>query len=203
MLASSLPSPAITALVIGASYLVGTFPSALLAARRRGVDPTRTGSGNPGATNVLRTAGKRAAVATLAGDVAKGALAAGAGWALGGHGLGVACGVAAVVGHVLPVTRRFQGGKGVATGVGMAIVLFPPAAAVTGGVFAVVAAASRTVSLGSIAATATLPVAAALLGAPAAEVVALVACAVLVVARHRENIARLVRGEERRLGGRT
>jgi glycerol-3-phosphate acyltransferase PlsY len=200
VLASSLPSPAITALVIGASYLVGTFPSALLAARRRGVDPTRTGSGNPGATNVLRTAGKRAAVATLAGDVAKGALAAGAGWAVGGHGLGVACGVAAVVGHVLPVTRRFQGGKGVATGVGMAIVLFPLAAAVAGGVFAVATAISRTVSLGSIAATVALPVTAALLGAPAAEVAGLVACAVLVIARHRDNIVRLVQGEERRLG---
>lgn len=202
MLASP-PSPATTALVIAAAYLVGTFPSALLAARRRGVDPTRTGSGNPGATNVLRTAGKRAAVATLAGDVAKGAAAAGAGWAVGGHGLGVACGVAAVVGHVLPATRRFQGGKGVATGVGMALVLFPLAAAVAGVVFAMVTAASRMVSLGSIAATLTLPAAAALLGAPVAEVAGLVACAALVVARHRDNIVRLVRGDERRLGGPT
>jgi glycerol-3-phosphate acyltransferase PlsY len=183
-----------------AAYLLGTFPTALVAAGRRGVDPTRSGSRNPGATNVLRTAGRRAGVVTLAGDLAKGAIAAGVGWAVGGHGLGVACGVAAVVGHVLPVTRSFRGGKGVATAAGMGLVLYPLAMAVAAGVFALTAGISRMVSLGSIAAVVVMPPAAAALGAPGREVAALGACAVLVVARHRENLVRLVRGEERRLG---
>jgi glycerol-3-phosphate acyltransferase PlsY len=197
---ASTPSPAVAALWVVAAYLVGTFPTALLVTRGRGVDPMRAGSGNPGATNVLRTAGWRAGAATLAGDVAKGALAAGAGWAAGGHGLGVACGVAAVVGHVLPITRRFRGGKGVATGAGMALVLFPAAAAVAAAAFALAVAASRTASVGSIVAVSTLPAAAAMLGAPGGEVAALSFCAALIVARHHDNIARLVRGPEPRLG---
>jgi acyl phosphate:glycerol-3-phosphate acyltransferase len=201
VLASS-PSPGVAALSVVIAYFVGTFPTALLVTRRRGVDPTRAGSGNPGATNVLRTAGKAAGAATLAGDVAKGALAAGIGWAVGGHGLGVACGVAAVVGHVLPVTRGFRGGKGVATGAGMAVVLFPVALAVAAIGFAVAVAVNRTASLGSIVATLILPVAAALLGAPGREVAALALCAVLVIGRHRQNIVRLVHGDERRLGTR-
>ncbi len=129
-----------------------------------------------------------------------GAAAAGVGWAVGGHGLGVACGVAAVVGHVAPATRRFQGGKGVATGTGMAIVLFPAAAALAVVAFGVAAALSRTASLGSIAATAVLPLAAAALGAPGREVTALGVCALLIIGRHRTNIERLLGGEERRLG---
>ena len=102
--------------------------------------PTREGSGNPGATNVLRVAGRRAGAIALVGDLLKGAVPAAVGWAVGGHGLGVACGVAAVVGHVLPATRRFRGGKGVATAAGMAVVLFPAAAAVAAVGFAVAVA---------------------------------------------------------------
>jgi glycerol-3-phosphate acyltransferase PlsY len=185
---------------VSAAYVVGTFPTALLVTRGRGVDPTQSGSGNPGATNVARTAGRRAGVTTLAGDLAKGALAAGVGWAVGGRGLGLACGLAAVVGHVLPVTRGFRGGKGVATVAGMAVVLYPGAMTFAAVGFAVATGISRTVSLGSIVAVATLPLAAAALGAPGREVSALAACALLVVARHRDNIVRLVRGQERRLG---
>ncbi len=197
---ASSPSPGVAALWVLAAYLVGTFPTALLVTRRRGVDPTRVGSGNPGATNVLRTAGRRAGAVTLVGDVAKGALAAGVGWAVGGHGLGVACGVAAVVGHVLPVTRRFRGGKGVATGAGMALVLFPVSLAIAAVGFAIAAGMSRTASLGSIVGTALLPVAAGALGAPGREVAALAVCAALIIARHRANIVRLVHGDERQLG---
>ena len=187
------------ACVVGA-YLLGTFPSALLASRGRGVDPTAAGSGNPGATNVYRTAGRRAGALTLGGDLVKGAAAGGLGWAVGGHGLGVACGVAAVIGHVAPVTRRFRGGKGVATGAGMALVLFPLAALLSAAAFAVVTGISRTVSLGSMAAVAALPAAAGALGAPGGEVAALGLCSVLVIARHRNNIERLWRGEEPRIG---
>ena len=185
--------------MVGA-YLLGTFPTAWLATRHRGVDPTATGSGNPGATNVYRTAGRRAGVLTLVGDLVKGAAAAGLGWAVGGHGLGVACGVAAVVGHVAPLTRLSRGGKGVATVAGMALVLFPPAGVASAVAFAVVTGLSRTVSLGSIAAVVVLPAAAGALGAPGWEVAALAGCAVVVIARHRANIGRLWRGEEPHLG---
>jgi glycerol-3-phosphate acyltransferase PlsY len=193
-------SPAVAAVCVAGAYLLGTFPSARLAARHRGVDPTAAGSGNPGATNVYRTAGRRAGALTLVGDLAKGAVAAGVGWAVGGHGLGVACGVAAVVGHVAPLTRRLQGGKGVATGVGMALVLFPLAALLSAAAFAVVTGLSRRVSPGSMAAVAALPAAAGALGAPGREVAALAASAVLVIARHGANIGRLWRGEEPRFG---
>jgi glycerol-3-phosphate acyltransferase PlsY len=208
-------SPGVAAACVAGSYLLGTFPSARLATRRRGVDPTAAGSGNPGATNVYRTAGRGAGVLTLVGDVLKGAGAAALGWAVGGHGLGVACGVAAVVGHVAPLmpgpghTSRFhgrsgrgsgrrvlRGGKGVATVAGMALVLFPLAALVSAAAFGVVTTLSRTVSLGSIAAVAVLPAAAGALGAPGREVAALAGCAVIVIARHRANIGRLWRGEE-------
>jgi acyl phosphate:glycerol-3-phosphate acyltransferase len=203
-------SPGVAAACVAGSYLLGTFPSAWLATRRRGVDPTAAGSGNPGATNVYRTAGRGAGVLTLVGDVLKGAGAAALGWAVGGHGLGVACGVAAVVGHVAPLTpgpggrgsgrRVLRGGKGVATVAGMALVLFPLAALVSAAAFGVVTALSRTVSLGSIAAVAVLPAAAGALGAPGREVAALAGCAVIVIARHRANIGRLWRGEEPHLG---
>ncbi|HEX6424259.1 MAG TPA: glycerol-3-phosphate acyltransferase [Acidimicrobiales bacterium] len=199
MVATTL-APVGAALLVIAAYLLGTFPTALVVTRRSGVDPTQTGSGNPGATNVLRTSGRVAGAATLAGDVAKGALAAGAGWALGGHALGVACGAAAVVGHVLPVTRRLQGGKGVATGAGMAFVLYPGAAIAATLVFGLTVAVYRKASLASIAAVSTLPVGVALRGAPGPEVAVVAVCAALIVARHRDNIVRLARGTEPRLG---
>jgi glycerol-3-phosphate acyltransferase PlsY len=193
-------SPGVAAACVAGAYLLGTFPTAWLATRRRGVDPSAAGSGNPGATNVYRTAGRRAGVLTLVGDLLKGAAAAGLGWAVGGHGLGVACGVAAVVGHVAPLARLSRGGKGVATGAGMALVVFPLAALVSAAAFGVVTALSRTVSLGSMVAVAVLPAAAGALGAPGREVAALAGCAVVVIARHRANIGRLWRGEEPHLG---
>ena len=149
---------------------------------------------------MARTAGRRAGVATLVGDLVKGVLAAGIGWVAGGQGLAAACGLAAVVGHVLPVTRGFHGGKGVATGAGMALVVAPAAAGVAAVVFAVTVAVSRTVSLGSVVGAAALPLAAAALGSPGDVVAALAACAVLIVARHWENLRRIARGDERRLG---
>ncbi|HMG44573.1 MAG TPA: glycerol-3-phosphate 1-O-acyltransferase PlsY [Acidimicrobiales bacterium] len=179
-----------------AAYLLGTFPSALLAGRRRGVDPTQSGSGNPGTTNVLRTAGRQAAALTLVGDLGKGVVAAALGWAVGGHGLGVACGVAAVVGHVAPVTRGFRGGKGVATGAGMLLVLYPLLVLVAALAFAMAFAVTRIISVGSLTAAVTVPVAAAIGGVPGRELAGLVVCGVLVVGRHADNIRRIARGQE-------
>ena len=118
-------APVLTVVV---GYLLGTLPTALLVGKRAGVDPRRAGSGNPGASNVYRTVGRRAASIVLGVDVVKGAAAAGLGWGLGGHTLGLVAGAAAVVGHSFPIGRR--GGKGVATCAGMLVVLIPVVQAV-------------------------------------------------------------------------
>jgi glycerol-3-phosphate acyltransferase PlsY len=182
------------------AYLLGTFPTAILVGRRAGRDPTQEGSGNPGASNAYRTMGRRAGVLVLAGDLSKGAVAAGLGLGTGNRAVAVGCGLAAVVGHVLPATRGWRGGKGVATAAGMAIVLVPVVAAVLAVVWAVVARVTGTASVASLAIAAGLPVGAAVAGRPAGEVAACAAVGVLVVLRHRENLDRLRRGEERTLG---
>ena len=183
------------------SYLLGTFPTAILVGRREGRDPTQEGSGNPGASNAYRTMGRRAGALVLIGDLCKGAVAAGLGLAVGGRGIGVACGLAAVVGHVLPATRRFRGGKGVATAAGMTMVLLPVPARLLAVSWVAVAKATGTASVASIAIATGLPVAAALAGRSAVEMVAFAACGAFVVARHGGNINRLLRGEERSLDG--
>jgi glycerol-3-phosphate acyltransferase PlsY len=188
---------ALAAASIALSYLVGTLPTAQLVGRRVGVDPTQAGSGNPGASNVYRLGGRRAGFAVLLLDMLKGAVPAAAGLAVGGRPLAVACGLAAVVGHVLPATRRFRGGKGVATAGGFAIVVWPVPSAVLAVVFLVVARLLRIASVGSLSMAAGLPVLVALTGRPAWEVAAAAALSLIVVVRHRENIRRLGRGEER------
>lgn len=178
------------------SYALGMLPTAVWVGRRLGHDPTVEGSHNPGATNVYRTAGARAGLAVLAGDMAKGAVAAGAGWLAGDHLLGLACGAAAVAGHVLPVTRRFRGGKGVATSAGATIVLYPVVGVGAALVWAATAKVARRASVASLVAVATVPAGAAVAGAPAVEVGLLCAMAVVVVARHASNIVRLAHGDE-------
>ena len=183
-------------LVVGA-YLLGTLPTAAVVARRTGHDPTTEGSGNPGATNVYRTAGRRAGALVLAGDLVKGALAAGVGWLAGDHLLGLVCGAAAVAGHVLPATRRFRGGKGVATSGGVTLVLFPAVGVAAAVVWAVVAKVTRRASVASLVLAVGIPVAAAATGAPAVESILLAVMGLVVLVRHADNIERLVRGTER------
>ena len=154
------------ALVLPA-YLLGTFPTAILVGRRAGRDPTQEGSGNPGASNTFRTMGRRAGAAVLLGDLSKGAIASGAGLATGNRAVAVACGLAAVLGHVAPVTRRFRGGKGVATGAGMALVLLPVPALGLAAVWAIATKVMGAASAGSLAVAVGLPVAAGNAGAPA------------------------------------
>jgi len=185
---------AVALLVVVVGYLVGMLPTALLVGRRLGRDPRREGSGNPGASNVYRTMGRAPAAVVLAGDVLKGAAAAGAGWALGGHTVGLLGGAAAVVGHTCPVLRR--GGKGVATCAGMLAVLFPWAAAAAVAGWVVVARLARRPSIASLAVAVGFPAGIALAGVPGVELGLLVAVGALVVLRHRDNIARLRRGDE-------
>ena len=183
-------------LLVAASYLVGTFPTGLLVGRRAGHDPTAEGSHNPGATNVYRVAGRTAGVVVLVVDVLKGVVPTLAGLAVDGRGLGLACGIAAVLGHIAPVTRRFRGGKGVATAVGVSVVLYPALSLVVAAVFGLAVLVSRRISVGSLAMAVALPIAVAAAGHPAGEVLGVTFLAACVIARHHENIARLRQGTE-------
>jgi glycerol-3-phosphate acyltransferase PlsY len=172
-----------------------------LVARALGVDVRRQGSGNIGATNVLRSVGRGPAVATLLADVAKGYAAAWIGGLAGPvpawAGLGA---VLAVVGNCWPVFLRFQGGKGVATGLGAFLRVAPLAIIPAAVVFAVVLASFRFVSLASLCAVLGLPLAVLALYPPALAAAAGVV-ALIVIGRHHANIGRLLAGTEHRLGG--
>jgi len=187
-----------------AAYLLGAIPFGLLIARgRAGVDLRQVGSGNIGATNVLRAVGKGAAALTLLLDMAKGVLAVAVARALGASPLGVAlAAVAAVLGHVFPVFLRFRGGKGVATTLGVVLGAMPVVGLLLLGIWLVVAAAARYSSLASLAAMAALPGLAWLLDGRLPLVAASGALAVVVIARHHENISRLWRGTEGKIGQR-
>ena len=193
---------ALWALLIVGSYALGTFPTANLVGRRRGFDPTKQGSGNPGATNVYRVGGKSAGALVLVGDIAKGALPAGLGWAIDGRGLALACWAAAVVGHIFPLTRRLRGGKGVATAGGGVIVLFPVVAAICVVVFIVTVASTRRGSIGSLIITTLVPILAAVFGRPGREVAVAAGVCALVIVRHWSNLRRLLSGQESTVVGR-
>jgi glycerol-3-phosphate acyltransferase PlsY len=182
--------------LVAAAYLLGTFPTALLVGRSTGHDVTREGSGNPGATNVYRLAGRRAGAIVFAGDAAKGVLAAAVGRLAGGTPLALAMGAAAVVGHCLPATRRFKGGKGVATAAGMAVVVEPWLGLAAVPLWAATAKLTKRASIASLAIAVVVPLAALAIKGPHAEAAVLGAVSVFVIARHRGNIGRLVRGDE-------
>lgn len=190
----------IGAVVVPVAYLLGTIPTATLVGARVGRDPRSEGSNNPGATNVYRLAGWQAGAAVLLIDVSKGAAAALLGLLLHGRHLAAVAGIAAVLGHVAPLTRRFRGGKGVASAGGMALVLWPWVSLGLLVLFAVVVAVVRIASVGSLALAVGLPIGVALTGQDRFEVAAAVVVASLVVVRHHGNIARLVRGEEVAVG---
>ena len=186
------------ALLVPVAWLLGTFPSAQLVARGRGRDILQEGSGNPGASNVFRLLGWKAGALVLFCDFAKGAIAAGAGLAIGGRIGGMILGVAAMIGHIFPIYRK--GGKGIATGAGVLIVLYPLVVAGLAVVFVVVARVFHKASLASLLVTVLFPIAVLLLGFDRWEVAVLGALAVLVLARHAANIRRLLRHEENDLG---
>ena len=185
-------------LPIAIGYLVGSLPIGYLVTQgTRGVDLRRVGSGNVGAANVYRTSGLGVAIAVMLADAGKGAAAV----LLGGGGVGsVAAGVAAVIGHVYPVWLGFRGGKGVATAGGAFSVLSPLPAAIAAVAFALTVYRSRFVSLGSIAATVLLPIVEWLTPGLRAVDVGATIVAVLILFRHRGNMARLRSRTERALG---
>lgn len=181
------------------AYLFGTFPSAILIARANGIDIATFGSGNPGASNVTRALGWRKGIWVYALDATKGALATGLGLVTDGRPAAYACGAAAIIGHMLPVFRHFRGGKGVATGSGVLLVLQPLIAPVALVVWWLVTKATGKAALGSLVAVALVPVGLIVLGRPAWEFVAVAGVCALILVRHAGNILRLIRREEHSL----
>lgn len=193
-----------TSFIVAAAtaYLLGSIPFAFLLARRRGIDLRRAGSGNVGASNVLRTSGVSLAVLAMALDGLKGTLAVLIAERVSAvPAAPVAAGLASVLGHVYPVWLRFHGGKGVATAAGVFTLLAPAALTAAAAVFAIAVVATRVISVGSVSAAVTLPIATALMDAPRLVVAGAVLAAAIIVYSHRANLARLVAGTERRVGG--
>jgi glycerol-3-phosphate acyltransferase PlsY len=189
--------------VLAVAYLIGSIPFSFLVARAFGVhDVRRVGSGNVGATNVLRSAGKTAGALALLLDLGKGAAATALVGRLapGAAALPAAAALAAVVGHMYPVWLRFQGGKGVATGLGAFAPLAPWAALGSLVVFGLVAAVTRLVSLGSVAGALAMAGLVLALRGPNPVAVSAAFTAALVVFRHRSNLRRILGGTERRMG---
>ncbi|MCF8199104.1 MAG: glycerol-3-phosphate 1-O-acyltransferase PlsY [Sulfuritalea sp.] len=185
-------------------YLLGSVPFAVIVSRAfRLADPRSFGSGNPGATNVLRSGNKLAAALTLVGDAAKGWLAMfiAAKVGAGDTAIGVA-GLAAFLGHVFPFTLGFKGGKGVATALGVLLGFSGVLAGIVAGFWLLVVGLSRYSSLAALVAAATAPLTAQLLlGKLEITLVVTVMCAVLIY-RHKSNIRKLLDGSEGRIGGR-
>ena len=186
------------------AYLIGSLPFALFVARWRGApDLRRVGSGNLGATNVLRASGLQAGLLVAGLDIAKGAVSVLLAARLNGSGTAPAvAGLAAIIGHIYPVWLRFQGGKGVATACGVFAVLAPLALFPALLVFFLSAWLTKYMSVGSVLASAALPPTALALGSPLPIVLSACAAALLIVFRHRSNLARVWLGTERRLGAR-
>lgn len=205
------------------SYLLGSIPFGYVLVKIfRGEDIRLSGSGNIGATNVARSGARGLGALTLILDTAKGLLAVGLAWELGRsswnicsddvtylkvpcvptwHLMAIAA-LFAVAGHVFPVWLKFKGGKGVATALGVFALLFPKAVVVALVVFAVVLVLSRYVSLGSILAALVFPIAAYFFYHPDwASLLPVVVAALLVIAKHHQNIRRLLAGNENRFGG--
>jgi glycerol-3-phosphate acyltransferase PlsY len=190
---------AILAIII--AYFCGTLPIAILIAKSKGVDITTVGSGNPGASNVARELGAKYGVLVFAGDALKGALPVLA--LLSHRPIAYACAAAAVLGHVFPVTRKFKGGKGVATAGGSLLPLHPfliIGAALT---WLLVTKVTKKASIASIAIVPVLVAAFVLSGTPAWEILSLVGIGILVEIRHASNIKRLLSGTEPPVTGTT
>ena len=191
---------AIAAILVLPAYFLGTFPSAHLVARMGGHDVLAEGSGNPGASNVARLMGWKAGLVVMLADFGKGAIASGVGLVLGGRAVAFALGIAAVAGHMFPVTRKFKGGKGVATAGGMLIVLYPLIVLILGVVWFLVSRVLKLASVGSLVCAVLFPVLVAVAGYGIEEVVITAALAVVVIARHAANLRRLLHGRELRTG---
>lgn len=193
---------AILSAVIG--YLLGCIPCGVLIARFYGhMDIRKTGSGNSGTTNVLRTLGWAPSLLTLAGDCVKGVLAALIGRWLGGEASMLAGGLFAVLGHDFPVFMKFKGGKGIATSLGITFVICPPVAPLLVVIVIAIVAVTRIMSVGTLTASLSYPFLNWLFLPEDADPALRIGFAILLMALsffcHRSNLRRLFRGEENKL----
>lgn len=187
-------------LLVLLSYLLGSIPFSYIFSRTfGGVDIRTKGTGNVGATNVLRSLGIKIAVASLIGDVLKGLVSAWLGYYFGGIGLAAVCSVAVVVGHCWPITLRFRGGKGVATAAGIMLVLMPLIFVLEALVVVVIAGTTRYVSLGSVCAAILFPILVIFSHQPWQYIIMSIILGAIVIFRHRSNIRRLRQGTESKL----
>lgn len=195
----------VVAALLLAAYLLGSISTAIVVCKVLGIDdPRDVGSGNPGATNVLRHGGKAAAAVTLLGDAGKGVIAV-----IVGHLLGIeapaltAIAAAAFLGHLFPIYYRFRGGKGVATFIGINLALAPWLGLAFIACWLAVAAITRYSSLSALVATALTPGVAWWLGQPPASVALFVLMGATIFFRHRQNIGNLLAGREKKIGQKT
>jgi acyl phosphate:glycerol-3-phosphate acyltransferase len=187
------------ALALALAYLLGSIPFALIAGKLHGVDLREAGSGNLGATNVFRTLGRTAGVAVMVLDIAKGAAAVLVAVALTNNPWPLAAAALAILGHVFPVWTHFKGGKGVAVGAGAMIGLVPSASGVLLVLWILLVVFTRYVSVASIVAALAAAPLAYVFGAPWSYVVFIALAGLFVIYKHRENIVRLVHGDESRI----
>ncbi|MGI4855492.1 MAG: glycerol-3-phosphate 1-O-acyltransferase PlsY [Janthinobacterium lividum] len=193
-------------IVVVLSYLIGSISFAVVVSAAMGLsDPRSYGSGNPGATNVLRSGNKKAAILTLLGDAFKGWFAVWLVKALASrYHLDVTdvalAGLAVFIGHLWPVFFRFQGGKGVATAAGVLLAFHPWLGLATLAVWLLVVFVSRYSSLAALAAAVCAPIVAVLLFGPERITLAVTAMSLLLIWRHKKNIGNLIAGRESRLG---
>jgi glycerol-3-phosphate acyltransferase PlsY len=196
MMDTSLPY-----LLIFFAYIIGSVPFGLLIARSKGIDLRKTGSGNIGATNVLRSTGKVSALITLFGDSLKGAAAVYLCRSLNTGELmeGIA-GITAVLGHMFSVFLSFKGGKGVATGFGALAVYSPSSAVIAISVWLITALYTRYSSLAAISSFLSLPVVFFLLDESWIKIIFAFILAFLIVLKHVQNVRRLTQGTESKIG---
>jgi glycerol-3-phosphate acyltransferase PlsY len=196
--------PSLAYLVFPAAYLLGSVPFGVLVARVKGVDLQKSGSGNIGATNVLRTVGKGAAAITLAGDIVKGVAAVVLCRVFIGGALmeGIA-GIVVVLGHMFPIFLSFRGGKGVATGFGVLAVYTPVSALIAIFIWLLTAFFTKYASLAAITAFASLPLTLFISGNSVVKIYFAIVLAFLIILRHRQNISRLLDRKESRIGEKT
>lgn len=195
--------PLLLALTAALAYLLGSIPFGIVITRMMGLgDLRQIGSGNIGATNVLRTGNKRAALATLIFDAAKGGVAVLAAWWLLGEDAAQLAGLAAFLGHLFPVWLRFKGGKGVATFLGIILALNWQVGLAVCATWLVAALISRTSSIAALVAAATTGLWMVIFGDGRFLVLALI-LTVLVYLRHSENLKRIKAGTEPKIGGKT
>ena len=183
------------------AYLLGSVTFGMIVPRLMGSDKDvrDEGSGNVGATNVLRTQGKRQGVLVLIGDLLKGSAAAGLGLLLAGPAGGGAAGACALLGHCYPLYFGFKGGKGVATAAGAVIVLFPKSMLFLVPVFVVAILGVRMVSVGSLAGAVTLAICLWMYPQPLPVTLCCMFAAAMIVGKHRGNIKRILSGTESKL----